>query len=130
MYILENKNQLTPIEETTFADLNMLERDIEEMLRLNIDMLCETDEESMLIVGQQVKNVQNGKSVFTKRWKNATFRWTSCLYAAMAEKCFWVVICETYAFAELKGSGKTLHQLREEYMSLQEQQTAETGVEE
>ena len=41
MYILENKNQPTPIEETTFADLNMLERDIEEMLRLNIDMLCE-----------------------------------------------------------------------------------------
>ena len=65
MYILENKNQPTPIEETTFADLNMLERDIEEMLRLNIDMLCETDEESMLIVGQQVRNEQNGRSDLT-----------------------------------------------------------------
>ena len=65
MYILENKNQPTPIEETTFADLNMLERDIEEMLRLNIDMLCETDEESMLIVGKQVRNAQNGRSDLT-----------------------------------------------------------------
>ena len=65
MYILENRNQPTPIEETTFADLNMLERDIEEMLRLNIDMLCETDEESMLIVGQQVRNEQNGRSDLT-----------------------------------------------------------------
>ena len=63
MYILENKNQPTPIEETTFADLNMFESDIKEMLRLSIDMLCETDEESMLIVGKQVKNVQNGKIV-------------------------------------------------------------------
>lgn len=106
MYILENKNQPTPIEETTFADLNMLERDIEEMLRLNIDMLCETDEESMLIVGQQVKNVQNGKSVFTKRWKNVSFRWTSCLYAAMAERCFWVVLRADIRLCRIKRKRK------------------------
>ena len=106
MYILENKNQPTPIEETTFADLNMLERDIEEMLRLNIDMLCETDEESMLIVGQQVKNVQNGKSVFTKRWKNVSFRWTSCLYAAMAERCFWMVLRADICLCRTKGKRK------------------------
>lgn len=103
---LENKNQPTPIEETTFADLNMLERDIEEMLRLNIDMLCETDEESMLIVGQQVKNVQNGKSVFTKRWKNVSFRWTSCLYAAMAERCFWVVLRADIRLCRIKRKRK------------------------
>lgn len=124
MYILENKNQPTPIEETTFADLNMLERDIEEMLRLNIDMLCETDEESMLIVGKQVKNVQNGRSDLTKRWKNATFRWTSCFYAAMAERCFWVVLRADIRLCRIKRKRKTLHQLREEYMSLQEQQNA------
>lgn len=106
MYILENKNQPTPIEETTFADLNMLERDIEEMLRLNIDMLCETDEESMLIVGQQVRNEQNGKSVFTKRWKNATFRWTSYFYAAMAERCFWVVLRADIRLCRIKRKRK------------------------
>lgn len=106
MCVLENKNQPTPIEETTFANLNMLERDIEEMLCLNIDMLCETDEESMLIVGKQVKNVQNGKSVFTKRWKNASFRWTSCLYAAMVERCFWVVICADIRLCRIKRKRK------------------------
>ena len=108
MYILENKNQPTPIEETTFADLNMLERDIEEMLCLNIDMLCETDEESMLSVGKQVKNVQNGKSDFTKRWKNASFRWTCCLYAAMAEKCFWVLICADIRLCRIKRKQKNI----------------------
>ena len=101
-----------------------LERDIEEMLRLNIDMLCETDEESMLIVGKQVKNVQNGRSDLTKRWKNATFRWTSCFYAAMAERCFWVVLRADIRLCRIKRKRKTLHQLREEYMSLQEQQNA------
>lgn len=106
MCVLENKNQPTPIEETTFADLNMLERDIEEMLRLNIDMLCETDEESMLIVGKQVKNVQNGKSVFIKRWKNASFRWTSCLYAAMVERCFWVVLRADICLCRIKRKRK------------------------
>lgn len=106
MYILENKNQPTPIEETTFADLNMLERDIEEMLRLNIDMLCETDEESMLIVGKQVKNVQNGKSDFTKRWKNDSFRWTSCLYVAMTERCFWLVLRADIRLCRIKRKRK------------------------
>lgn len=52
MYILDN-NHPAKIEETTFADLGMKESDIEEILRKNVDMLCD-DEESMLIVGQQV----------------------------------------------------------------------------
>lgn len=112
MYILENKNQPTPIEETTFADLNMLERDIEEMLRLNIDMLCETDEESMLIVGKQVKNVQNGKSDFTKRWKNDSFRWTSCFYAAMAERCFWVVLRADIRLCRIKRKRKNFASIK------------------
>lgn len=63
MYIL-NKNQPSKIEETTFAELNMKESDIEEIIRSNIDLLCD-DEESMLIVGQQVKNDQNGRSDLT-----------------------------------------------------------------
>lgn len=63
MYILNNKKP-SKIEETTFADLGMKESDIEEILRNNVDMLCD-DEESMLIVGQQVKNEKQGRSDLT-----------------------------------------------------------------
>ena len=63
MYIL-NHNQPSKIEATTFADLHMKEKDIEEILRKNVDMLCD-DEESMLIVGQQVRNVSSGRSDLT-----------------------------------------------------------------
>lgn len=59
--------------------------------------------------------LSDGRAVSMQQWLKNVFR------------CSPV---QTYAFAELKGNGKTLHQLREEYMSLQEQQTAETGVEE
>jgi hypothetical protein len=48
----------------TFAELGMQENDIEEVLRCSIDMLCD-DEESMLIVGRQVKNEKNGRSDLT-----------------------------------------------------------------
>ena len=40
MYIL-NKKQPSKIEETTFAALGMKESDIEEILRSNVDMLCD-----------------------------------------------------------------------------------------
>lgn len=63
MYILDNK-QPAKIEETTFSELDMKESDIEEILRTNVDMLCD-DEESMLIVGQQVKNEKDGRSDLT-----------------------------------------------------------------
>lgn len=63
MYIL-NKKQVAKIESITFAELGMKESDIEEILRLNVDMLCD-DEESMLIVGQQVKNEMDGRSDLT-----------------------------------------------------------------
>lgn len=52
------------IEAITFSQLNMTESDIEEILRLNIDMICD-EEESMLIVGQQVRNASNGISDLT-----------------------------------------------------------------
>jgi len=42
----------------------MTENDIEELLRKNIDMICE-EEESMLIVGKQVRNAQLGRSDLT-----------------------------------------------------------------
>jgi len=48
----------------TFADLDMQESDIEELLRQNIDMICD-EEESMLIVGKQVRNAQLGRSDLT-----------------------------------------------------------------
>lgn len=63
MYLLKDK-QPSKLEETTFSELKMLESDIEEMLRQNVDMVCD-DEESMLIVGQQVKNEKNGRSDLT-----------------------------------------------------------------
>lgn len=52
------------IEPVTFSELNMLENDIEEILRNSIDMICE-EEESMLIVGRQVRNEKNGRSDLT-----------------------------------------------------------------
>ena len=63
MYIVENGIP-KKIEETTFSDLNMKESDLEEMLRQNVDMLCE-EEVSMIIVGQQVRNEKNGRSDLT-----------------------------------------------------------------
>lgn len=64
MYILNNRTNPNKLEEVSFKSLNMKESDIEEMLRKNIDMLCD-DDYSMLVVGQQVCNVQNGRSDLT-----------------------------------------------------------------
>lgn len=63
MYQL-NKRQVSKLEVMTFAELGMKESDIEEILRQNVDVLCD-DEDSMLIVGQQVKNEQAGRSDLT-----------------------------------------------------------------
>ncbi len=63
MYCLDNKQPLK-LEEITFAELGMKESDIEEILRKNIDMVCD-DEESLLVVGQQVKNEKLGRSDLT-----------------------------------------------------------------
>jgi hypothetical protein len=59
-----NRKQADRIEPVTFSDLNMTESDIEEILRNSIDMICE-EEESMLIVGRQVRNEKNGRSDLT-----------------------------------------------------------------
>ena len=63
MYFLED-NKLTKIEETTFKELGMKESDVEELLRQNIEMLCD-EEDSMLIVGQQVTNESSGRCDLT-----------------------------------------------------------------
>ncbi len=52
------------IEAVTFSELGMQEKDIEEIFRCSIDMLCD-DEESILIVGCQVKNEKLGRSDLT-----------------------------------------------------------------
>ncbi|PEQ91709.1 hypothetical protein CN481_15585 [Bacillus sp. AFS006103] len=57
-------NKAIKVDEVTFSELQMLESDIEELLRSNIDMVCD-EEESMLIVGRQVRNVQHGRSDLT-----------------------------------------------------------------
>ena len=49
MYILEN-NSVTKIEQTSFKELGLIEKDVEEILRKNIEMLCD-EENSMLIIG-------------------------------------------------------------------------------
>ncbi len=63
MYLLNHDNP-DQIEETTFAELGKKENYIEEILRKNVNMVCD-DDESMLIVGQQVKNEKNGRSDLT-----------------------------------------------------------------
>lgn len=63
MYLLNNDHP-NQIEETTFGELGKKESYIEEILRKNVDMICD-DAESMLIVGQQVKNQKNGRSDLT-----------------------------------------------------------------
>jgi len=63
MYILEN-NKIIKVEETTFKELGMKEAHVEELLRQNVEMLCD-DEDSMLIVGQQVTNESAGRSDLT-----------------------------------------------------------------
>lgn len=63
MYNIRGK-KAEKIESVTFSDLGMQESDIEEILRCSIDMLCD-DEESMLIVGRQVKNAKLGRSDLT-----------------------------------------------------------------
>lgn len=57
--------------------------------------------------------LSDGRAVSMQQWLKDVFGWSSV---------------QTYAFAELKESGKTLHQLREEYMSLQEQQKTGIGI--
>lgn len=62
-YDKEYRN-IEEIDAVTFSYLKMKEGDIEEILRRNINMLCD-DEESMLIVGQQVNNEKKGRSDLT-----------------------------------------------------------------
>ena len=55
-------NQMN-IEDISFKQLNIKEGDIEEFLRVNIGELL--SDETLLIVGQQVKNSENGRSDLT-----------------------------------------------------------------
>lgn len=130
-----SKYQATKLEPLTFAELNMQEKDIEELLRQNIDMVCD-EEESMLIVGKQVRNASRGRSDLTafdnegdilqakdredegellgngnvlvdgneltlNQWLKELYGWSSV---------------QTYAFTVHKDSGKTLSEIRKEYM--------------
>lgn len=63
MYSITNK-KVTKITETTFSELDMKESDIEELIRNNVEMIS-GEEDSMLIVGQQVRNAQHGISDLT-----------------------------------------------------------------
>lgn len=63
MYSLNGKIP-TKLEAISFSELDWKESDIEELLRQNVDMLCD-DEDSMLIVGQQVQDVNHKRSDLT-----------------------------------------------------------------
>lgn len=63
MYIITGE-KAEEVEPVTFSDLCMQETDLEEILRCSIDMLC-GDEDSMLIVGRQVRNEKLGRSDLT-----------------------------------------------------------------
>ncbi len=63
MYNIKGK-QAVRIEPVTFSELNIIENDIEDILRNSIDMICD-EEESMLIVGRQVRNEKNRRSDLT-----------------------------------------------------------------
>ncbi|OAS85965.1 hypothetical protein [Metabacillus litoralis] len=63
MYNIQ-ENKAIKVDAVTFSELKMLENDIEELLRCNIDMVCD-EEESMLIVGRQVRNTHYGRSDLT-----------------------------------------------------------------
>lgn len=55
-----SENNATPIQSTTFTALNMTEKDIEELIKENTTLI--TDDDSMLIIGQQVRNASNAIS--------------------------------------------------------------------
>lgn len=53
-------NGAVDLERVTFAEMNKKESDVEELLRNNINLLSE-DEESLLLVGEQVRNEAGGR---------------------------------------------------------------------
>ena len=57
MYHIKN-NEAIFIEPTSFSEIQMTEHDLEELIKHNTNLIA--DEESMLIVGQQVRNADNG----------------------------------------------------------------------
>lgn len=63
MYSINGK-KAERVESVTFSELNLYESDVEEILRTSIEMLCD-DEESMLVVGRQVKFESRGRSDLT-----------------------------------------------------------------
>lgn len=63
MYLL-SQNNLEEIEPVTFGEMNIQEKDIEEMLRQNIEIFTD-EEESLLIIGDQIKNKENARSDLT-----------------------------------------------------------------
>ncbi|MEG4072245.1 hypothetical protein QUA30_06095 [Microcoleus sp. Pol14C2] len=58
------RNEAIEIKVRNFKDLNLQERHIEEFLRKNINLLF-GDDQTLLIVGQQVRNASNGISDLT-----------------------------------------------------------------
>ena len=63
MYILTDKKAAEEITPATFSELEMTEAHMEEIIASNLEMI--SDEESLLIIGKQVKNAANGRRDLT-----------------------------------------------------------------
>ncbi|WP_406545406.1 hypothetical protein [Succinimonas sp.] len=64
MYLLSDNHEIKDIEETTFSEIGYKECHLEELIRKNINIICD-DDESIFIVGQQVTNEKKARSDLT-----------------------------------------------------------------
>lgn len=64
MYILHDNQSIEEIIPTTFSELKMTESQMEEIIAANLNLISD-EEESMIIIGKQVKNSANGRSDLT-----------------------------------------------------------------
>lgn len=63
LYLIDDDDQ-GGVTETTFKDLGKKESDVEELLRNHVELICD-DDDSLIVVGQQVRNEENGRSDLT-----------------------------------------------------------------
>lgn len=63
MYLLHDNQSIEEIIPTTFSELKMTESQMEEIIASNLNLI--SDEESMIIIGKQVRNSANGRSDLT-----------------------------------------------------------------
>ncbi|MCI6262620.1 MAG: hypothetical protein MR610_05120 [Olsenella sp.] len=63
LYLMDDEDQGNVVEKT-FAELGMKESDVEDLLRKHIELVCD-DDENMLVIGEQVVNEEKARSDLT-----------------------------------------------------------------